>query len=120
MQLPVAASACGPLHPGAAALSPDPALRTPAPAWDERAWLQSQVPEKILYFLGHERGDAMRFLQTELSTGPKPARALLHAAQGRGLSQRTLRRAKKLLAVKSERRGKAGSRGEWVWSLAGE
>ena len=113
------ASVCGPLHPGAASLDREPELTTPAAAWDERAWLQSQAPEKLLYYLGHERGDAMRFLQTELSTGPKSAQVLLHAARAQGLSSRTLRRAKKLLAVRSQRRGLAAGAGQWVWSLPG-
>ncbi|GEM_PF-3992854 len=113
-------SVCGPLHPGAASLSPEPELTTPAPAWDERAWLQSQTPEKLLFYLGHERGDAMRFLQSELSTGPKSAQSLLHAARARGMSPRTVRRAKKLMAVKSQRRGLSSGAAQWVWSLSGD
>ena len=57
--------------------------------------------------------DAVEWLQRELVDGPKPSKRLLTAARERGdFSERTLRKAKRTLGVRSER--EPGGTG-WLW-----
>ena len=56
--------------------------------------------------------DAMQFLRSELSDGPKPAKAILREARDAGHSERTIKRAKAELQADSLKE-KAG----WVWAL---
>ncbi len=101
-----------PLHPGAAALQPAP---PPAP-FNPNSWLHSLDTQLFLSALGRERGAALSFLQTALAAGPRPVTDLVRAARARGLSPRTLRRAKKALGIRSRRqRGQAGTM-QWLWA----
>jgi putative DNA primase/helicase len=60
------------------------------------------------------RREAEEFLKVELADGPKLASAVTEAADDLGISERTLKRARKDLGVISEKPGyKAG----WQWSL---
>ena len=61
-----------------------------------------------------ERDEAVDFLRAELAGGPRPAKELQRASKAMGVSERTLRRAKKTLGITSE---KAGIDGGWRWSL---
>ncbi|MCI0641704.1 MAG: hypothetical protein L0Y70_21725 [Gemmataceae bacterium] len=100
-----------PLHPGAAALQPAP----PPPPFNPSSWLRSLDTQLFLSALGRARGKAQSFLQTALAAGPRPVTDLVRAARARGLSPRTLRRAKKALGIRSRRqRGQAGTT-QWLW-----
>lgn len=61
---------------------------------------------------------AVTFLQDFLEDGPQPATTTFKAAKQEGISERTLKRAKAQLEVKSQR-ASAGNEGEgkWLWSL---
>jgi hypothetical protein len=54
------------------------------------------------------------FLQSLLATGPLPVKDIEAAAEGAGLSWRTVRRAKDRLGVRPSKSGLGG----WSWSLA--
>jgi hypothetical protein len=57
--------------------------------------------------------EAVEWLQRELVDGPKPSKRLLATARERGdFSERTLRKAKRTLGVRSER--EPGGSG-WLW-----
>lgn len=56
--------------------------------------------------------DARAFLEERLKADAVPVSKLLRLAEARGISKRTLERAKEGLRVKSRKRGK-----EWTWSL---
>lgn len=56
--------------------------------------------------------EAIAFLRQQLATGPQPAKALLQAAKSAGIAERTLHRAKDVLAVTTEH---TGWHGQWVW-----
>jgi hypothetical protein len=58
------------------------------------------------------RDEAKRWLESALLGGPAEAKSLLKRAKADGISERTLRRAKKELRVESTRLSD-----EWVWSL---
>lgn len=58
------------------------------------------------------REEAERWLLGKLTDGPAKAASILKAARADGVSERTLRRAKRALEVPSDRVG-----GEWLWSL---
>jgi putative DNA primase/helicase len=62
---------------------------------------------------GHKR-EAEEFLQAYLEAGPMPADKVTAAAEANGISDRTLKRAKKTLRVVSE---KDEFRGGWTWRL---
>ena len=64
-------------------------------------------------------GEAEGFLREVLVEGPVPAKRVQTEARASGISQATLRRAKKRLGVKVQREGVAGKRGggEWEWAL---
>lgn len=79
---------------------------------DDRAQIS---PEAVLEHTDPEEAgaftQALEFLKSELSNGPKPSKQLLTTARQRGdFSERTLRKAKHALKVKSEREGS-----EWWW-----
>ncbi len=57
--------------------------------------------------------EAKDFLQSELKPGPMSANAVKRNAHSADISERTLKRAKKALKVKSEKE----SDGSWTWSL---
>ena len=61
---------------------------------------------------------AIGFLQDFLAAGPQPASSAFSAAKQEGISERTLKRAKAQLEVKSQRAsaGNDGA-GKWSWSL---
>jgi DNA polymerase-1 len=57
--------------------------------------------------------DAVGFLKEALGRGPVPAEEITAKATSRGFSERTLRRARSALGVRSQRRD-----GRWWWSLS--
>ncbi len=58
-----------------------------------------------------ELDKACEFLQSQLSIGPQAAQALYHDALGKGISRRTLERAKGVLGLSSQKMGDM-----WVWT----
>ena len=64
-----------------------------------------------------ERSDAEAFLRDILAGGPVPAKDVLRAAKTNGVSERTLKRAKSHLGVRSQRMGGLGTDGQWHWWL---
>ncbi len=58
--------------------------------------------------------EAVELLQTELASGPLPFAELLRRAHREGISESTLREAKKLLNIKAE---KSDFSGGWRWRL---
>ena len=78
-------------------------LLTPPPSAEQRSVLE----------------DAKEFLAEVLANGPVAVEQVEDEAENAGISKSTLRRAKRLLGVKSERvsGGNEGS-GHWEWSLA--
>jgi hypothetical protein len=66
------------------------------------------------------RNEAMEFLNDILSDGPVPAEDVLRGAEDGGISESTLRRAKKHLGVIAFRESKPGEsrgKGRWLWKL---
>jgi putative DNA primase/helicase len=65
---------------------------------------------------GHhsERDEATEFLRVELAAGPRPAKAVKAAARDAGISEITLKRAKRELGVRSQ---KADFGKGWKWAL---
>jgi hypothetical protein len=65
------------------------------------------------------RSEAVEFLNDTLADGPVPASDIIEDAEDAGISEKTLRRAKKLLGVVAYREGEAGRRGagRWLWKL---
>ncbi len=63
--------------------------------------------------------EAAEFLRIILGNGPVEAKQVQREAREAGISERTLKRAKAALGVKSERLGAAGQQGggTWVWGL---
>jgi hypothetical protein len=63
--------------------------------------------------------EAVEFLNDALANRPVPARDIIRDAEDAGISEKTLRRAKKLLGVVAYREGEAGRRGagRWLWKL---
>jgi putative DNA primase/helicase len=61
------------------------------------------------------RDEAKKFLSDLLSAGPMPRKEIDDAAEGNGISERTLFRAKAELNVIARRIG--GSKGSWSWQL---
>lgn len=61
-----------------------------------------------------ERKDAEAFLREYLADGPRPSKDVMAEAKLLGLSERTLRTAKALAGVSSQRLGREGS---WNWYL---
>ena len=58
------------------------------------------------------RNEAVEFLRESLEAGPRRAGEIERAANDKGITQRTLSRAKKKLGVKSRQKKR-----EWWWSL---
>jgi putative DNA primase/helicase len=61
-----------------------------------------------------QKREAEEFLEAYLEAGPMPADKVTAAAEANGISERTLRRAKKSLRVVT---GKAEFQGGWTWRL---
>ena len=61
---------------------------------------------------------AADFLRKKLADGPVPMTEVAQTADAAGIKMPTLRRAKRLLGVESEKRGQPGSDAQaWIWSL---
>ncbi|MGH3426951.1 MAG: hypothetical protein ACRDQZ_05200, partial [Mycobacteriales bacterium] len=60
-------------------------------------------------------GEAKRFLEAELDSGPEPAAELKRRAERAGIKARTLERGKQQLGITAERIG--GRDGAWYWAL---
>jgi hypothetical protein len=67
-----------------------------------------------------ELPDAVEFLRSGLESGARPAMEVMAAAAQAGLSERTLRRAKRVLGVVSRRASGGGLDRPWLWSLDGQ
>jgi hypothetical protein len=68
-----------------------------------------------------ERGaldEAIEVLRTILGDGPLPAKDAEREARSAGLSEATIRRARKAAGIRSERVGGLGRAGAWQWSLS--
>src|SRR5690606_32200795 len=65
-----------------------------------------------------ELSKAIEWLEAQLADGPKPAAWLYDAAQEAGISERTLKRAKRRVAD-SDRTSGFGKAGFWYWFLKG-
>jgi hypothetical protein len=61
--------------------------------------------------------EAKAFLVAALGNGPEPCVRVESAAKNRGISPRTLDRARAELSVESKHRGGLAGEGEWVWIL---
>lgn len=61
---------------------------------------------------------AADFLLTALAEGPRAVRELFEEAGAAGISEQTLKRAKRRLGAKTNKRGGVGEPGGWFWSLA--
>jgi hypothetical protein len=66
---------------------------------------------------GAAEREAEEFLQDVLSTGPILAKEVLRQAKEAGVSERTLKRAKANLCVRSDRSHEPGVSAHWTWSL---
>jgi hypothetical protein len=64
--------------------------------------------------------EAVEWLRTQLSGGPKPAKELQVAADADGIKSDAVRRAKRALGVAASRDGGFGAAGAWVWTLPSE
>ena len=62
------------------------------------------------------RDDAVKFLKDMLAAGPVPRKEIEDAAEGNGISERTLWRAKKTLKVEAYK-DRSKAEGGWVWRL---
>jgi hypothetical protein len=65
------------------------------------------------------RSEAVEFLNDVLADGAVPASEIIADAEDAGISEKTLRRAKKLLGVITYRESETGKRGagRWLWKL---
>lgn len=63
--------------------------------------------------------EAADFLREVLADHPVPAAEILTLAEGAGVSERTLKRARERVGVRSFREGGLGASGRWVWELTG-
>lgn len=61
--------------------------------------------------------EAKDFIKTKLAGGRIPTNELIDEAKERGISKKTLHRARKALGIKPEREGIAGKKGGGVWYL---
>lgn len=64
--------------------------------------------------------EAREFLWDALAAGPAPVNDIKKQAKAEGISEKTLRRAKRKLGVRSHRRSVPGGdrgKGEWIWSV---
>jgi putative DNA primase/helicase len=65
---------------------------------------------------GHTaKREARDFLRERLEGGPVNSDNIIEEAKQEGIAEKTLRRAKKELGVKSRRQG--GTEGAWFWEL---
>lgn len=65
------------------------------------------------------REEAVDFIRQELSTGPVAAKTMIARARELGISEKTLKLAKKALGVRSEK-GHESKQAGWTWSLPEE
>lgn len=72
------------------------------------------LSETPLNCAGSAREEAQDFLSSYLSEGPKPAKEVIRAAGEAGISEPTLRRAKKNIGVRS---GKGEFNTNWEWRM---
>jgi len=86
-------------EPEPVAISADDVLATPA---------RQRGPDPT------ERNEAADWLRLALTNGARPAKELFAEAHAEGISERTLRRAKKILGVVAEKDGFGAG---WVWRL---
>lgn len=65
------------------------------------------------------QAEAIAFLRETLVDGPKPSKEIQKEARDTGISEATLRRARRTIGVAARSRGKTGKRGAelWEWSL---
>ncbi|MBI2899505.1 MAG: hypothetical protein HYY17_04930 [Planctomycetes bacterium] len=85
-----------------------------APAAIDRA---CEIPPAAIPKAAEERGaigEAMAFLRAALAHGPRPAGDVQKEARARGVSKKTLERAKHRLRVRSDKGAFAGA---WTWTL---
>ena len=83
--------------------------------------LSDLTPEALLApYRGEEERNALNeacsWLGDILSDGPMEARSIYKLAREEGISERTIKRAKKPLGVVTRREG-FGSSGKWIWSI---
>ncbi len=64
-----------------------------------------------------DRQDADQFLRGLLADGRVPATEVFRDARKNGLSENTMRRAKRRLGVVTRHEGQPGEKGAWYWSL---
>lgn len=88
-------------QPGTVTITADQALSAGRPQWDRNS----------------ARAQAENFLRNALADGPIAAKTVESDAEGEGISEATLRRARKSLGIKPARAGGLGDLGHWVWSL---
>ena len=91
------------------------------------SWLgESEVSAKDLLATSQDqehadmRSEAVEFLNDVLCEGPVPVSQVKDEAEDAGISERTLKRAKKLVGVITYRENEAGERrgaGRWMWKL---
>jgi len=67
--------------------------------------------------IGESLSESMEFLKSALAEGPREAGELLEAAKRVGLSEKTLKRAKRAVGVVSTRAAEGGRDRAWVWAL---
>jgi excisionase family DNA binding protein len=65
---------------------------------------------------GGSINEAMDFLRRKLAKGPRPAKEIERQAEAAGISERTLKRARKELGVKATK-SKEGFRSGWMWRI---
>jgi hypothetical protein len=97
----------------------EPCLGSAVVAWDgEVDQTAADLLAKSLAPAGGEkRGDAVRFLAMRLAAEPVTFNLLKDEASKAGISERTLRRAKKQLGIKAK---KSPVSGQWMWSMMEE
>jgi hypothetical protein len=90
----------------------------PVVAWGEECDLTADdimaVPDRKA---GERLDGAVEFLRRELAAGWQPQKQLAEKAEAEGISESSLRRAKKRLGITATKRGYKGS---WGWALPGE
>ena len=96
------------VSPTAPATAPDPPTPEPTP------------PTAAPVIPVGKREDAVVWLAAQLDRGPLDAAEVAHRAKVASITQRTLRRAKKVLGVQSVRVGGVGALGFWAWGVPQE
>jgi hypothetical protein len=91
-------------------------------AWDAEP--VTMTADDALAAPGHpgdraERLEADELLADLLRDGERPAAEVFKAARANGIPDRTLKRAKARLGVRTRHEGQPGQKGAWYWSLPG-